>query len=107
MHISDTAEPVDLSEADYAVKASDQSFWESRTADQLREMLDRGLAGGDAFSGAAIEIERRAGETARRAREFSSGDYGRRDRRLQLAKLATLAVAAAITGALALYWLAY
>jgi hypothetical protein len=73
------------------------------SAEQLREILDRGLAAGDAFVGAAAEIERRASETARRAR----GSLPDRieDRRRGLMLLGAVLVAAAIGAAAAFYQL--
>jgi hypothetical protein len=80
-----------------------KSFWKDQTAEQLREILDRGLAAGDAFVAASAEIERRASETARRARQASGEQDGGRQRRVLLVKLAALLAAVAIGAATALY----
>jgi hypothetical protein len=93
-------------ETDAAVEANNSSYWGSFTAEQLREILDRGLAAGDAFTGAAAEIERRAGDTARRARILVSQTRGG-NRRLRIAKLVVLAAIAAVAAGCAAYWLAY
>jgi len=41
---------------------ADPEPWEGRSHDQLKEIVDRGLAGGDDFVGAACEMERRSRE---------------------------------------------
>lgn len=86
------------------VQSIDRAFWESRSAEQLREILDRGLAAGDAFTGASAEIERRARETARRARESSTILDGSRVRRVRAGKVLVLASAAVGAAATAIYW---
>jgi hypothetical protein len=107
MNLNEMARSSKQCKADASVEPGDRSAWESYSAEQLREILDRGLAAGDAFTFAAAEIERRAGEVARRAREFSSGVYETRHRRARLAKLAALAIFVASAAAFAIYWLAY
>jgi uncharacterized protein YoaH (UPF0181 family) len=102
MNIGDIVERGEVGQATGPAE-SGQNFWETQTAEQLREILDRGLAAGDAFVAAAAEIERRAGETARRARQApeDKDEVGRR--RLLLAKLGTLLAAVVIGAAIALY----
>lgn len=102
MNIGDTVESGGPDQTAGPVQ-SDQSFWEGRTTEQLREMLDRGLAAGDAFVAAAAEIERRASETARRARQSPIDTHGGRQRRLPLVKLGALLAAVVIGAAVALY----
>src|SRR5215204_3724524 len=46
-------------------------WWESRTATELRDIINRGFAGGPEFPGAVAEIERRAREETRRLRELA------------------------------------
>jgi hypothetical protein len=101
MTMDETVKAGEDLDADLSAQTRAPSFWESCTADQLREILGRGLAAGDAFAAAAAEIERRASETARRAREVPT-ENERHVRMLRLARLGVLA-AAAIGAALALY----
>jgi hypothetical protein len=102
MNIGDMVKPGEQGEPVDSLQA-DVPSWESRTAEQLREILNRGLAAGDAFTGAAAEIERRASDTARRARQLPSEIDDSRRRHLLIAKLCAVAVAAAIGAAVALY----
>ena len=41
------------------------AWWQSRTPEELRDIINRGFAGGDAFGGALAESERRVREAAR------------------------------------------
>ena len=41
------------------------AWWQSRTPEELRDIINRGFAGGDAFGGALAESERRVREEAR------------------------------------------
>jgi hypothetical protein len=102
MNIGEIVEPGDAGQPTGPMQ-SGQSFWKDQTAEQLREILDRGLAAGDAFIAAAAEIERRASETARRARQAPVEQDEARQRRLLLVKLAVLLAAVAIGAATALY----
>ncbi len=45
------------------------AWWESRTAEDLRDIINRGFAGGQIFKAANAEIERRAREETRRLRD--------------------------------------
>ena len=94
-------------DADLSAQPPAPSVWENCSAEQLREILGRGLAAGDAFTGAAAEIERRASEIARRARDTPPSRNERHARALRLARLGVLAAAAVIGAALALYGLVY
>jgi hypothetical protein len=102
MNIGDMVEPGEHGHPVDSLQA-DLPWWESRTAEQLREILNRGLAAGDAFTGAAAEIERRASDTARRARQLPSEFDENRRRHLLLVKLCAVAVAAVIGAAVAFY----
>ena len=69
-------------------------FWESRTAEELKDALERGFAGGEAFAAAAAETERRAREAVRRARETAPSENGRIGRKAWLLLLAAIMLAA-------------
>lgn len=55
-------------------------WWNSRTADELRDMINRGFAGGDLFTGATAEAARRSGE-ARQLADEEAAAVSRRERR--------------------------
>jgi hypothetical protein len=46
-----------------------ESWWKSRTAEQLQEFVRAGFISGKLFDGAQRELERRARESSRRAAE--------------------------------------
>jgi hypothetical protein len=55
-----------------AVEPYSVAWWESRTAEELRDIINRGFAGGQVFKAANAEIERRAREETRRLRDLAS-----------------------------------
>jgi hypothetical protein len=61
-------------------EAYSAAWWEARTAEELRDIINRGFAGGETFQGAVSEIERRARETTRRLREAAAEAKSRRKR---------------------------
>ena len=69
---------------DVADRATGTAFsadwWKSRSADELRDMINRGFAGGDLFSGATAEAARRSGE-ARLLADEEAAALSRRQRR--------------------------
>ena len=71
-----------------------EAWWETRTSGQLRELIERGLAGGEAFDGAVREMERRDRE-ARRRQEAAEADMRRRGSIALWAAIASLLVAIA------------
>ena len=80
------------------------AWWESRTAEQLRDIINRGFAGGPEFPGAVAEIERRAREETRRLRELAATEALRRKKR----KLIIWGIVVSVFAITALlgYWLA-
>jgi len=82
------------------------AWWEMRTAEELRDIIKRGFAGGDAFQGAVAEAERRAREATTRLRQEAAIAAAARKRRWKLiaigalASLAVIALAAGIWSAL-------
>jgi hypothetical protein len=99
-------------EQDFAVTAARRTndrheqfsaaWWALRSPEELRDIIKRGFAGGDAFKGAVAEAERRAREATSRLREAAAVDAARRKKLLKTATtigLSTLAVIALILGA--------
>ena len=75
------------------------AWWESRTPEDLRDIINRGFAGGPMFKAANAEIERRAREEVKRLREIAALERERRNRLL-------LRLAGAVAAlAIALMWI--
>ena len=73
------------------------AWWESRTAEDLRDIINRGFAGGQVFKAANAEIERRAREETRRLREQATAAALARRKRNEIiwgVAAAVLAIAA-------------
>ena len=52
-------------------------WWAARTPAELREIIKRGLSGGETFQSAVAEAERRASEEARRLRDKETAEAER------------------------------
>jgi hypothetical protein len=76
------------------------AWWEARTAEELRDIINRGFAGGGTFHGAVAETERRARDATRRLREAAVAAASRRKRMkvVAIGALASVAVIAAYAG---------
>jgi hypothetical protein len=72
-----------------------RTWWEGRSPEQLRELVQGGFQAGTVFESAVQEIERRARELTRRARVEAAAEQARR-RRLQRLSLAGIALLLAI-----------
>jgi hypothetical protein len=70
------------------------AWWQRRSAEELRDIIKRGFAGGEAFQGAVAEAERRARDVTQRLRESAAAQAeARRKRRLVvLGSLAAISV---------------
>jgi hypothetical protein len=55
-------------------------WWKSRSADELRDMINRGFAGGDLFTGATAEAARRS-EEVRKVADEQAAAVSRQKRR--------------------------
>ena len=87
----------DVAHAGAVVQRSNALGWESRSSDELMEIVRRGLQGGDTFDAAQREMERRAAENLRREDASAAAGARRiRKERVLLAAFATLALAAAL-----------
>jgi len=64
--------------ADESPEPYSAAWWESRTAEELRDIIKRGFAGADAFRGAVAETERRARAATTRLREEAAAQAVRR-----------------------------
>jgi hypothetical protein len=77
-------------------------WWQNRTAEELRDIIKRGFAGGEAFQGAVAEAERRGREATQRLREAAAIDAERRKKRV---RMIAGAVVAALLLLFAIGWL--
>ena len=59
-------------------------WWGSRTAEELRDIINRGFAGGQQFRAAVAEAERRASEETKRLRTVAAAEALRRTKRKQI-----------------------
>jgi hypothetical protein len=69
---------------DAPVEPYSVAWWESRTAEELRDIINRGFAGGQIFKAANAEIERRAREETRRLRDLAAAEAVARRKRKEL-----------------------
>lgn len=60
------------------------AWWEGRTAEELRDIINRGFAGGQLFNAANAEIERRAREETRRLRDLAAAEALVRRKRMEI-----------------------
>ena len=67
------------------------AWWQNRTAEELRDIINRGFAGGEAFQGAVAEAERRGREATKRLREAAVIEAARRKKHMRLIGLGALA----------------
>ena len=67
-----------------AIEPYSVAWWEGRTAEELRDIIKRGFAGGQAFKAANAEIERRAREETRRLRDLAAAEALQRRRRNEI-----------------------
>jgi hypothetical protein len=58
--------------------------WECRTAEELRDIINRGFAGGQQFREAVAEAERRASEETKRLRAVAAAEALSRKKRKQI-----------------------
>lgn len=84
MAIEDTLAAAETNILDEANKPQSVAWWQKRTAEELRDIIKRGFAGGQAFQTAVAEAERRAREETRRLREIAAVEAARRSRRNRL-----------------------
>jgi hypothetical protein len=61
-------------------EAYSPAWWRNRTSEELRDIINRGFAGGDLFAGAAAESARRSNE-ARRLAEQEAAELSQARRR--------------------------
>ena len=80
------------------------AWWENRTAEELRDIIKRGFAGGQTFDRAVEETERRAREMAKRAREAAAAEAEALQKRKRIIILGTAAAAIATVAACAGMW---
>ena len=90
--LADTGE----SRADEALQPYSAAWWQRRTAEELRDIIKRGFAGGDAFQGAVSETERRAREETRRLRDLAAlaAERAKMRKRVVLGSIALVVIAA-------------
>ena len=78
------------------------AWWQNRTAEELRDIIKRGFAGGDAFQGAVVETERRARDETQRLRQLAAVEAAKRKKRIRM--MAVGGVAALIALVFAGWW---
>ncbi len=57
---------------DGAAEQFSAEWWQRRTAEELRDIINRGFAGGQTFRAAVDEVERRSREETRRLRDVAA-----------------------------------
>jgi hypothetical protein len=67
-----------------------EEWWRSRSSDELRELINRGFAGGDLFTGATAEAARRSSE-AQLAADLEAAEAAMR-RRSRVRKILLLRI---------------
>lgn len=95
MTFNETIAVTGTSGSDGAAEPYSAAWWELRSAEELRDIIKRGFAGGEAFQGAVSETERRARDETRRLRDAAALEAERR-RKLKRVALGTIAAAVAI-----------
>ena len=60
------------------------AWWQRQSAEQLRDIINRGFAGGSVFRDAVAEAERRASEETRRLRAVAAAAAASRKKRRQI-----------------------
>ena len=103
MTLNETLAATGSSGAENAHEPFSAAWWEGRTAEELRDIIKRGFAGGEAFQGAVDETERRAREETRRLREAAAIEAESRRKRKKVIVMASVATIAASAGV----WLAF
>ena len=98
-----TSERASLPAAGDARELSAVSWWGSRTAEELRDIINRGFAGGQQFRDAVAEADRRASQETRRLRAIAAAEALRRIKRR---KILWAAAAALLIIAVLGFWIA-
>jgi hypothetical protein len=105
MTFSDTLADAGTGGAHEAHVPYSATWWENRTAEELRDIIKRGFAGGLTFDAAVAETERRAREMTKRLREAAVAEAEGRRKRKRVIVLGTLTATAITIGAYASMWL--
>jgi hypothetical protein len=105
MTIDETLVVTGTKGADEAQEPYSAAWWEIRTAAELRDIIKRGFSGGQAFSGAVAESERRAREMTKRMREAAALEAEGRRKRRKVVTLGTMAATVIAIAASAGMWL--
>jgi hypothetical protein len=92
MDVDETALQPETGSRGFGSRLEPSAWWESRTPDELREIIKRGFGGGETYDRAVAETERRAREAMRRMRAESDAVARREARK----RMVTLAAAIAI-----------
>ena len=77
--MSTDAQVQDLAGGEMAYAAYSDDWWRSRTSDELRDLINRGFAGGDLFTAATAEAKRRSGEARKLADEEAAAASRQQD----------------------------
>ena len=87
MNVSHTAAPDSSGGPEALPEPYSISWWQGRTPEELRAIVDRGFGGGEGYHDAMVELERRGEDAMRRMRDEAAAN----SRRKALNRLATLA----------------
>lgn len=104
MTVDQTFSVVAAPDAGESCEPNSVEWWESRTPEELRDIINRGFASGQAFRGAVAETERRAREETRRLRAQAAADALRRRKRNEI--MWGVGASALASAALLGFWLA-
>lgn len=88
---------------DQAPEPYSAAWWDKRSAEELRDIIKRGFAGGQAFQGAVSETERRAREETRRLRDLAVVEAEHRRKRKKAMVLVTITAAVTIAACAGLW----
>jgi hypothetical protein len=102
MSLDDLLKSPESGSTDAEPEIHSAAWWHARSAEELRDIINRGFRMGAAFEGASIEAERRAREAVRRTREQAEA-LVRREARKRLVTLG--AILAAMLALVPLLWL--
>jgi len=102
MSLDDLLKSPEIGSTDAEPEIYSAAWWQARSAEELRDIINRGFRMGAAFEGASIEAERRAREAVRRTREEAEA-FVHREARKRLVTLGT--ILAAMLALVPLLWL--
>jgi ribosomal protein S19E (S16A) len=104
MTLNETLAVTGTTSAQEAPPSYSAAWWGLRSADELRDIINRGFAGGQTFNGALAETERRARAATRRLREEAAIAAEIRRKRKKLVSLGALATIVTIVASVGIWF---